>query len=241
MLNNDNNEPDPDPFYVFLSGGAGVGKTYLVSVLIEYLKRSLLFPGQNVDECPSVAVTASTGKAACNINGATLHSAFSLPIHGENFVPKTELKGKELTYFQAKYKFLKLLIIDEISMIGKLTFDDLNIFLQQIKGNKLDFGGVCVLVIGDFFQLPPVRQSAIFTNLSLTDAWRLFRLHELIDIVRQNGDPGFASLLNRMREGNETQDDIDFVNSLSKTDVSNWPDNHSSFGHYMQSNNDIIL
>ena len=226
MLNNDNNEPDPDPFYVFLSGGAGVGKTYLVSVLIEYLKRSLLFPGQNVDECPSVAVTASTGKAACNINGATLHSSFSLPIHGENFVPKTELKGKELTYFQAKYKYLKLLIIDEISMIGKLTFDDLNIFLQQIKGNKLDFGGVCVLVIGDFFQLPPVRQSAIFTNLSLTDAWRLFRLHELIDIVRQNGDPGFASLLNRMREGNETQDDIDFVNSLSKTDVSNWPDNH---------------
>ena len=90
MLNNDNNEPDPDPFYVFLSGGAGVGKTYLVSVLIEYLKRSLLFPGQNVDECPSVAVTASTGKAACNINGATLHSAFSLSIHGENFVLATK-------------------------------------------------------------------------------------------------------------------------------------------------------
>ena len=102
MLNNDNNEPDPNPFYVFLSGGAGVGKTYLVSVLIEYLKRSLLFPGQNVDECPSVAVTASTGKAAFNVNGTTLHSAFSPPIHDKNFAPRTELKGKQLAYLEAK-------------------------------------------------------------------------------------------------------------------------------------------
>ena len=73
-------------------------------------------------------------------------------------------------------------------MIGKLRFDDLNIFLQQIKGKKLDFFGVCIFVIRDFFQLPPVRQNAIFTNLSLKAAWRLFRIHELIDIVRQNGD-----------------------------------------------------
>ena len=65
-------------------------------------------------------------------------------------VTQTELKGKELTYFQPKYKYFMLLIINDISMIGKLTFDGWNIFLQQIKGKRLGFDEVSVLVIGDF-------------------------------------------------------------------------------------------
>ena len=84
MLHKDNDEVEPDPFHIFLTGGAGVGKTFLINVLIEYLKKTLVFPGQNPDEEPSIAITASTGKAACNINGTTLHSAFGLPCHGPN-------------------------------------------------------------------------------------------------------------------------------------------------------------
>ena len=105
MLNKDNDEIEPDPFHIFLSGGAGVGKSFLVNVIIEYLNKTLMFPGQNSDEHPSIAVTASTGKAACNINGTTLHSAFGLPLHGQNQFPKTELKGKELQHLQVKYKY----------------------------------------------------------------------------------------------------------------------------------------
>ena len=102
----------------------------------------------------------------------------------------------------------------------------MNTFLRQIKGNNEEFGGVSILVIGDFFQLPPVKMSTIFANPTLTDAWYSFRLHKLTEIVRQNGDPQFAALLNRMREGNHTPEDIKFVEYLSETDTSNWPPDH---------------
>ena len=80
MLNERNNLPNPDPFYIFLTGGAGVGKSFLVKCLTEYMKKNLKFPKQNFSEEPSLAVTASTGKAATNVNGTTLHSAFRLPV-----------------------------------------------------------------------------------------------------------------------------------------------------------------
>ena len=77
-LSERNDQPMPEPFHIFLSGGAGVGKSFLVNLITEYLRRVLRYPGQNPDEEPSIAVTASTGKAATNINGTTLHSAFNL-------------------------------------------------------------------------------------------------------------------------------------------------------------------
>ena len=64
------------PFQTFLSGGAGVGKSFLVKAITEYLKRVLRYPNQNSDQ-PSVLVTASTEKAAAGINGIALHSASS--------------------------------------------------------------------------------------------------------------------------------------------------------------------
>ena len=153
-----NDEPMPKPFHIFLSGGAGVGKTFVVNLMTDYLKKVLRYPGQNPDEQPSVVVTASTGKAATNVNGTTLHSAFKLP------TPQSwskVLKGEDLQRFRNKYKYLKVLVIDEVSMIGKPTFDDLNRHLQKIMDNNSDFGGVSILVVGDFFQLPPVRQCSV--------------------------------------------------------------------------------
>ena len=148
-------------------------------------------------------------------------------LHGQNQYPKNKLQGKELQDLQAKYKYLKVLLIDEVSMIGRLSFDDLNKFLRQIKDNdKQDFGGVSVLLIGDFFQLPPIQQSSIFDMPTLTDAWYHFQLHELTEIVRQNGDPQFAALLNRLREGNHTKQDVQFIESLSETDTTDWPADH---------------
>ena len=92
-----NNELPPKPFYIFLSGGAGVGKTFLVNVITEYLKRILRYPNQSFDQQPSVLVTASTGKAATNINGTTLHSAFNLPV-------------KEINYLDLESQMMKLSI-----------------------------------------------------------------------------------------------------------------------------------
>ena len=101
-------------------------------------------------------VTASTGKAATNVDGTTLHSAFKLPIYGKGSYGniKKKLSDPEMHRLKLKYKdHLKILLIDEVSMTGQKTFDDLNKRLQEIMENEESFGGVSVLLIGDFFQL----------------------------------------------------------------------------------------
>ena len=104
------------------------------------------------------------------------NTAFQVPLYGPNKRTKTKVKGKGLQDLQNKYKHLKVLIIDELSMVGKITFRDLNKFLRQIKNNNLDFGGISIFPVGDVFQLPTVKQSTIFANPSLIDAWFLFKL-----------------------------------------------------------------
>ena len=77
---NERNELDmPDPFNIFLSGGTGAGKSFLINLITEYLKKTLKHARQNCDDHPSVVVTAATGKAVTNIYGTTLHSAFFSP------------------------------------------------------------------------------------------------------------------------------------------------------------------
>ena len=227
QLNKRNDLLDPDPFYIFLTGGAGVGKSFLTKLITEYMKKTLKTPGQNMDEHPPVIVTASTGKAAINVDGTTLHSAFQLPVR-EGCFYNTKLGKEKKEYFQRKYINLKALLVDEISLIAKQTFDDLNVNMREIFDEdgslNLDFGGKSMLVIGDFLQLP--ASTMIFQKLTPTDAWYLFKFHELKEVVRQISDPGFAELLNRVRVGEHTDSDVESIYELENTDVSDWAENH---------------
>ena len=100
------------------------------------------------------------------------------------------------------------------------TFDHLNRWLRAIKRrNDFDFRAVSVLAIGDFFQLPQGNQQYIFRNRTPTHAWYNFVMHELKDIVRQVGDSHFAQLLNRLTEGNQTEEDIVDMKAMEYTDV----------------------
>ena len=222
MLNERNNKPLPDPIYVFLSGAGGVGKSYVTKAMIENLRNILKFHLQDFENQPSLSVTASTGKAACDLNGSTLHSAFTLPLQGR----RTLQEGSTLNTLKKKYRFLNVLFTDEISMTGLYTFDSLNTQLQKIKDDKRDFGGVSIIAIGDLFQLPPVKMLVIYfmINKRINDPWLKFKLHELTEIVRQSGDPEFAELLLRLREGKHTTDDVAKIRSLEETDMSTWPD-----------------
>ena len=190
--------------------------------MIENTKNVLKFHLQNFDNQPSVAVTASTGKAACDLDGTTLHSAFSIPIKGRQRLQE----GPTLNSKRNEHQFLNMIFTDEISMTGLFVFDELNVVLQKIKNNKRDFGGVSIIAIGDLFQLPPVQMAYIFSmiNQRINDPWLKFQLHELTEIVRQSGDPEFAALLLRLREGKHTVGDIAEIKKLEHTDTSTWPD-----------------
>ena len=127
-------------------------------------------------------------------------------------------------------------------MIGETTFNDLDMRLQKIMNNDKPFGGISVILIGDLMQLPPVRQKSIFDDVNYN--WDLFKLHELVEIVRQNSDPEFAALLNRLRETDDPEDisddDIEIIRALADTDTSEWPDRYIKlymFNHLVDQDN----
>jgi hypothetical protein len=234
LLHSESNDMQlPQPFYTHLSGGGGVGKSHTTMIIYEYFKRMLKYPGQSLNQ-PSVILTASTGAAASRISGTSLHSAFKLPVRN-SMISKIKLSDKDLDTLHNEYKYLKVLIIDEISMIGFVSFHDLNSRLQAIMMNDHDvFGGVSILAVGDFLQLPPVKQNTIFSDPKqdsyLTFAphlWKYyFKLHELTEILRQVDDPVFAALVSRVRIGAHTPEDIIALKALENTDTTNWPKQH---------------
>lgn len=123
-----------DPLRLFLSGGAGVGKSTVTNALYEALIRYLnSIAGENPDEI-NVIKAAPTGKAAVNIKGNTLHAAFKIPAN-KGFEYGT-LDSDRLNTIRTKLRKLKVLFIDEISMVGSGMFNFLNLRLQQIIGKQ---------------------------------------------------------------------------------------------------------
>ena len=179
-------------------------------------------------------MTAFTEKAATGINGITLHSAFHLPVKSGLKSHKYKKPSDEtLHMLRNKYQYLKVLIIDEISMIGRETFGHLDLVLKAIMQNSSPFGGVSLLVVGDFLQLPPVNQKGVFMKPSKGSyrsfsgwLWEKFQLHELVEIDWQSSDPDFAQLHNRVREGQQTDNDVNEIKALANTDTATRPDEY---------------
>lgn len=236
-----------DPLYAFLSGGAGVGKSVLTRALYQAL---LKFYSHQVHENPDnlhVLLCAPTGKAAHNINGSTIHAAFCIPV-GRGFAYKP-LDMQQLNTFRTRYMNLKVIFIDEISMVGHGMFNFMNLRLQEIKGCTLPFGGVNVIAVGDLFQLKPVMDSWIFSHSNkdygplAANLWRdNFKLFELTIIMRQKDDKTFAELLNRLREGNQTEQDISLLCHCVKAetpDIANIPHLFATRNEVQSYNNKI--
>ncbi|XP_077975129.1 ATP-dependent DNA helicase PIF1-like [Styela clava] len=110
-------------------------------------------------------------------------------------------------------------------MVGATLFSWIDQRLREIKKSNIPFGNVSVIVIGDLFQLPPVMDSWIFCTPTIhgeagclsTSIWSKFSLIELTDILRQKNDLEFCQICNRVREGKQTQNDIDFFNKKLHT------------------------
>ena len=141
----------------------------------------------------------------------------------------TKLSDDQLGKLQKKCYYLKTLIQDEISMTGNDTwrtcegrFRDGKHITKENYTNSA-YGNVNVIATGDFFQLPPVMQDYVFDQSKRQNPlevfsrhiWKdYFYLHELTEIVRQQGDPTFAEIMSRVRLGSLTDSDIKILNTI---------------------------
>lgn len=134
---------------VFLTGSAGSGKTYVLNQYITYLKERKV----------PVGVTASTGIAATHMNGMTIHAWSGIGVR-ESLSNRdlVQMKGKK--YLSDHLSKVKILVVDEVSMLHKNQLDLVDQVLRFFKGKEEAFGGIQVVLCGDFFQLPPVGQQA---------------------------------------------------------------------------------
>lgn len=192
---------------VFLTGSAGSGKTYTLNQYIDYLRARRV----------PVAVTASTGIAATHMNGTTIHSWSGIGI-------KDELSDRDLTTLSRKQfladrlKDTAVLIIDEISMLHAKQINLVSQVLKHVRKNDQAFGGIQVVVAGDFFQLPPIgskgesnREKFAFMSEAWLDA--KFHICYLSEQHRQvseaaNGGLDLDDILNQIRRQEVTFDAI---------------------------------
>jgi ATP-dependent DNA helicase PIF1 len=171
---------------VFFTGSAGTGKSVLMRSIIQELKK------RYVREPDRVAVTASTGLAACNIGGVTLHSFSGIGL-GKEDIPTLVKKIRRNQKAKNRWIRTNILIIDEISMVDGELFDKLEGIARIIRNNGRPFGGIQLVITGDFFQLPPVpdqgRKEATFAFDAGTWATAINHTIGLTEVFRQK-DPG---------------------------------------------------
>lgn len=173
---------------VFFTGSAGTGKSVLMRAIIAELRKVYK------REPDRVAVTASTGLAACNIGGVTLHSFGGIGLGKE---PVPDLVKKIMRNQKAKNRWLrtKVLVVDEVSMVDGELFDKLEGIARFIRKNGRPFGGIQLVVTGDFFQLPPVPDYGKQVKFAFdADTWSTSIHHTigLTEVFRQR-DPGRSS------------------------------------------------
>ncbi|XP_035990057.1 uncharacterized protein LOC118561925 [Fundulus heteroclitus] len=187
---------NPEPFFYFLTGGAGCGKSHVIKCVYQEATKLLrqLPRLRDVGDMsqPTVLLTAFTGTAAYNISGKTLHSILKLP---KSLKPPYKGLGNALDEVRAVLSNVEILIIDEISMVSKELLAYVHWRFQQIKGNTRPFGGVCVLAVGDFHQLPPLGASRPLCVMEdgVLDLWNEnFCLVSLTEIMRQKDDKVFC-------------------------------------------------
>lgn len=173
---------------IFLTGPGGVGKTALIKIFHKLYSR-----------VKTIAVTSTTGTSALLINGTTIHSYLGIGF-GTGSVENLVNKIRSMSWLKKRWLSTDVLIIDEVSMMNPNLFDKIEEIARIIRKSKLPFGGIQVILSGDFCQLPVVGSDKFCFE---ADSWN-FCIEEtvyLTEIIRQ-GDKTFQDVLNNVRLGN---------------------------------------
>lgn len=177
---------------VLLTGAAGTGKTYTLNQFVRHARA----------QGKVVAMTATTGLAATHLNGATIHAWSGMGVHDvlpHDLVLKMGKQRKDII------NKTDILIIDEISMLHDYRLDFVDEICRKVREIDKPFGGIQVILSGDFFQLPPVnrnegKQGGFVTS---SQAWQDgdFAVCYLTEQHRQKSDQEYTDILNGIRAG----------------------------------------
>lgn len=195
---------------ILLLGQAGTGKSKIITELKNYIKNKPVY------------ITSTTGISALNIGGVTLHSFLGIGL-GEG--AKEELYIKVYKNFKIRKRLQQksiLLIIDEVSMLSIILFEKINYIFQEIRNNKKPFGGVQILLSGDFLQLEPINDQPVYKSELLKS---YFDIIFLTKNYRQNSDAKFQTILTNLRCNKLTEDDLFILNNLVSNNNINNDDN----------------
>ena len=217
----EDNSVDKDPLCLIVVGVGGTGKSYLINAMRNLLQA----------KC---AVTATTGKAAFNIRGTTLHSLLRLPVGSRG---QSVLKGQTLSRFQQSLHHIDYIIIDEYSMLGQNSFGWVDKRCKQATARTDQvFGGKSLILVGDPGQLPPVADKPLYhpqpSNGVAEQGYQVYRMFDNVVKLTINErvqgtdlkQKQFRELLLRLRKGDSTETDWKFLLSRQPTNVPNIAD-----------------
>jgi ATP-dependent DNA helicase PIF1 len=192
---------------VFLTGPAGVGK----SLLIKMFRR--VYCGQK-----NIAITSTTGISAILLGGTTLHSYLGIGL-GTGSVGALTTKILKKPYLRKRWKQLEVLIIDEISMLDPILFDKLEAIARAVRYDSRPFGGIQLILSGDFCQLPVVGSDDFCFEAKTWDDCVNHTIH-LTEILRQT-DNEFQTCLNEMRMGKMSSASKRLIKSCYNKELTN--------------------
>lgn len=186
---------------ILLTGSAGTGKSYTISKICEEM----------IDA--DIGVTALTGCAALllNQNARTLHSWAGIGL-GRGTVEELLIKVRKNRNALKRWRTTDILIIDEVSMLGATLFEKLDLIGRKLRRNNgFLFGGIQVVLVGDFFQLPPIENDRFVFE---SDVFRdnIKNIVELKTIYRQKSDIPWFDTLQNIRRGIITESDLESIN-----------------------------
>jgi ATP-dependent exoDNAse (exonuclease V) alpha subunit len=186
---------------VLLTGQAGSGKTWAINEFVKQARR----------QKKKIVVTATTGLASSHIGGQTIHSWSGMGLdnylHDDYVYTMSETRKKDI-------RKTDTLIIDEVSMMHDYNLDMVDKAMRIIRENDKPFGGIQIILVGDFFQLPPVKQGGSGNFVVFSKVWKRMnaKVCYLEEQFRQD-DADLQDILNAMRDGTLNQRHLNLLKS----------------------------
>lgn len=193
---------------VFLTGSAGAGKSYTIQQYLKYLEDSKV-------HYKKIAITSTTGISAVHIQGQTIHSWSCIGIKDDMSDEELQHLGDKQSPRLKRIFDTQVLIIDEISMFHRKQFELVDKVLRYVKGNHLPFGGIQVLLTGDFFQLPPISKQMQYEESNrdrfcfMSPVWAELKLKVCyLTEQHRNGVGPLNQLLNEIRSSSVSKESL---------------------------------